>query len=84
MEKELKEEGYDSYSWSDRAGAYYPPHSHMHDECICVVEGEMSFYINNKEYKLKTGEKLYLPAGTIHEARNKSDKEVFYLVGEKS
>ena len=79
---ELKEEGYQSFEWSDSPGSHYPPHSHEYDECICMIDGKISFYIDNQEYKLASGEKLYLPAGTIHEARNKSNEKASYLVGE--
>ena len=83
LENELKNEGFSFYEWSDSPGAHYPPHFHKHDECICVVEGKISFYINKNEYELKAGQKLYLPALTMHEAKNKSDKKVTYLIGER-
>lgn len=82
LESELHKEGFSSYVWSDSPGAYYSPHSHNHDECICVIKGQISFYINNKEYELSPGQKLYLPAHTIHEARNKKNESVTYLIGE--
>ena len=84
IETELNNEGYRCYEWSDPPGAYYSPHSHQHDECICVIIGKMSFIISGKEYELIPGEKLYLPAGTIHESRNKGEQRVKYLIGEKS
>lgn len=79
---ELTSEGYNYFPWSDSPGAYYPPHSHEHDECICVISGNILFYVNGKEYELTPGKKLYLPAHTIHEARNNSNQNVTYLVGE--
>lgn len=82
--KELKEEGYSIYEWSDNPGSYYPPHSHAHDECICIVSGKTTFIVDNKEYVLSTGEKLYLPAKTVHESKNKFSEKVTYLIGEKS
>ena len=84
LESELKKEGYSCYVWSDSPGAYYSPHSHAHDECICVISGEMLFFVDNKEYKLNPGQKLYLPSGTVHEASNKASERVTYLVGEKN
>ncbi len=82
LEKELKDEGYDFYSWSDMPDAYYPPHNHSHDECICVIDGKMCFYVAGNEYELEFGKKLYLPKGTIHESRNKTKDKVTYLIGE--
>ena len=82
--KELELEGYSTYDWTDNPGAYYSPHSHEHDECICVVNGKTTFIVNKKEYTLNEGEKLYLPAHTIHESKNKFDEKVTYLIGEKT
>ncbi len=79
---ELKSEGYSFYEWSDPPGAYYAPHSHEYDECICVIDGKMTFYVDGAEYELGFGKKLYLPKGTMHESRNKSDKKVTYFIGE--
>ena len=81
--KELENEGYSTYTWSDSPGAYYSSHSHEHDECICVVNGKTIFIVNNKEYIISKGEKLYLPAHTIHESNNKFNETVTYLIGEK-
>ena len=82
LELELKDEGFSSYKWTDSPGAYYPPHNHEHDECISVLSGKISFFVKGKEYELQFGKKLYLPAGTVHEAKNKSDQNVTYLIGE--
>lgn len=81
--KELEEEGYSVFEWSDSPGAYYPPHSHKHNECICVVRGKTTFTVDHKEYALEKGKKLYLPAHTVHESRNKYNETVTYLIGEK-
>lgn len=82
LESELKSEGYSFYEWSDLPGAYYPSHSHDYNECICVIDGEMTFCVNGAEYELGFGKKMYLPKGTLHETRNKSNKKVTYFVGE--
>ncbi len=83
LEKELLEEGYCSYEWTDSPGAYYSPHHHDYDECICIINGTMTFIVDKNEYAISFGEKLYLPAFTIHESKNKEKEEVVYLVGEK-
>ena len=82
LQKELKQEGFNSYEWSDSPGAYYPCHSHEYNECICVISGKMSFFVEGNEYELAAGKKLYLPAHTIHEAKNKGNEKVTYLIGE--
>ena len=83
LEDELRKEGYSFYVWSDNPGAYYSPHSHVYDECICAISGKMTFIIDNKEYELEPGKKLYLPAFTIHESKNKQNETVIYLIGER-
>ena len=81
--EELTMEGYSIYEWSDQPGAYYSSHSHRHDECICIVKGKTTFIVDNKEYVLTTGEKLYLSKNTVHESKNKFNETVTYLIGEK-
>lgn len=82
LETELKKEGFNSYEWSDSPGTYYPPHHHEYDECICVINGKMTFIVDKKEYELEPGKKLYLPAFTVHESKNKREEKVTYLIGE--
>ena len=82
LQNELKQEGFNFYEWSDSPGAYYPPHHHEYDECICVVNGQMTFIVDKKEHELSPGKKLYLPAFTVHESKNKGTEKVTYLIGE--
>ncbi len=82
LQNELKEEDFSFYEWSDSPGAYYSPHHHEYDECICVVSGKMTFTVDKKEYELEYGKKLYLPAYTVHESKNKGKEKVTYLIGE--
>ena len=82
LEAELIKEGYSFYVWSDSPGAYYSPHHHEYDECICVISGKMVFIVDSKEYELEPGKKLYLPAFTTHESKNKQKEKVTYLIGE--
>lgn len=82
LQNELKEEGFNFYEWSDSSGAYYPPHHHEYDECICVISGQITFIVDKKEYELSSGKKLYLPAFTTHESKNKQKEKVIYLIGE--
>jgi quercetin dioxygenase-like cupin family protein len=83
----LHQEGYDSFCWYDVPGASYPKHRHGHDECLWILKGEISFVLNEsegeKEYKLKAGDRIYLPARTPHTAKVPAQSSVTYLVGEK-
>ena len=69
LRTELAGAGLDVFSWSDAAGATYAPHHHDHDETIVLVAGEMTFTIDGRDYGLgRPGDRLLLPAGTVHAA----------------
>ena len=61
--------GGDVFRWSDGPGAAYSPHSHDHDETICLLEGAITFTAGGKTIHLaRAGDRLNLPAGTVHAA----------------
>ena len=82
-EAKLHQEGYDSFRWYDVPGAAYPVHIHSHDECIWVLQGEITFEVEGEHYVLKSGDRLYLPAKIAHTAQVPVAKGVTYLVGQK-
>lgn len=52
-------------------GAAFGKHSHPGEEIIYVVEGTIEYEVEGKPpATLKAGEVLFIPAGTIHAARN--------------
>jgi quercetin dioxygenase-like cupin family protein len=52
-------------------GATAPRHTHPGDEVIYVLEGLLEYQMEGKAaVTLKAGEVLFIPAGTIHSARN--------------
>jgi quercetin dioxygenase-like cupin family protein len=52
-------------------GAEFGRHSHPGEEIAYVIEGSLEYQVDGKPpVTLKTGEVLYIPAGTIHSARN--------------
>jgi quercetin dioxygenase-like cupin family protein len=52
-------------------GAAFPRHSHPGEEIIYVLEGSLEYEIEGKPpVTLKAGDVLFIPAGTIHAARN--------------
>ena len=77
----LAQDGYEVFCWSDRAGADYRAHSHDHDESIGVVEGEITFGAAGREWRLGPGDRLMLPARTVHTARA-GTRGATYLIGE--
>jgi quercetin dioxygenase-like cupin family protein len=52
-------------------GVAFPPHSHPGEEIAYVIEGQLEYRLEGKpSVTLKAGETLFIPAGTIHAARN--------------
>lgn len=69
------------FEWSDPPGADYHPHHHDHDESIWIVRGEMTFTALGRSLRLRAGDRLMLPRGTVHGARAGADGAT-YLVGQ--
>jgi quercetin dioxygenase-like cupin family protein len=52
-------------------GAAFGRHSHPGEEIIYVIEGSFEYEVEGKPpVTLKAGEVLFIPAGTIHAAKN--------------
>src|SRR3979490_3417139 len=52
-------------------GAAFPRHSHPGVEVAFVLEGSLEYQLDAKPpVPLKAGDSLFIPAGTIHSARN--------------
>ena len=52
-------------------GVSFPPHSHPGEEIAYVIEGLLEYRLEGRPLvTLKAGETLFIPAGTIHSAKN--------------
>jgi quercetin dioxygenase-like cupin family protein len=51
-------------------GASFPRHTHPGEEIIYVIEGSLEYEVAGKPVTVKAGGVLFVPAGTIHAARN--------------
>ena len=52
-------------------GVAFPPHSHPGEEIVYVIEGLLEYQVDGKPpVTLKAGEVLFVPAGTVHAAKN--------------
>jgi quercetin dioxygenase-like cupin family protein len=51
-------------------GAAFPNHTHPGEEIIYVIEGTWAYEIAGKPVTARPGDALFVPAGTIHSARN--------------
>ena len=52
-------------------GVSFPKHTHPGEEIIYVLEGSLEYAVEGKPpVTLKAGDVLFIPAGTIHAAKN--------------
>jgi quercetin dioxygenase-like cupin family protein len=51
-------------------GASFPRHTHPGEEIFYVLEGTLEYEVSEKPLTLKAGDVLFVPAGTVHAARN--------------
>ncbi len=52
-------------------GAAFPRHTHPGEEIAFVIEGEVQYQFDGQApVTLKAGQSLFIPAGTVHLARN--------------
>lgn len=68
--RRMTEEGLNPYSWANGPHEVYTAHSHSYDKVIYVVQGGIAFGLPELEQQLtlKAGDRLDLPAGTVHDA----------------
>ena len=68
--KMLSAEGLAPYRWANGPGDRYPAHTHSYHKVITVVSGSITFVLpqGGKSLSLTVGDRLDLPAGTVHEA----------------
>lgn len=66
----LAGEGLDPGEWSNGPGDRYGAHDHGYDKVIVVVAGSIRFGLPDRgeTVALETGDRLDLPAGTLHDA----------------
>jgi quercetin dioxygenase-like cupin family protein len=60
----------ESTTWSNGPGQRYAAHDHGYDKVIVVEAGSIEFGLpaNGQTVALATGDRLELPAGTLHDA----------------
>lgn len=68
--RRLRAEGLDPSPWSNGPGDRYGAHQHGYDKVIVVASGSIRFGLpaRNEELELGAGDRLELPAGTLHDA----------------
>ena len=83
LKRRLSGEGFDAFVWHDGPAADYAPHTHEHDESLWVVRGLITFGVEGRSHALGPGDRLMLPAGTLHSAVAGRDGAT-YLIGRRS
>ena len=66
-------------SWRDAPGESYQPHKHDVDQALYVVEGTLELEADGTLHHLEPGDKLELPAFTVHSA--KAPEGAVYIIG---
>ena len=66
--REIVAVGWWPVSWRDPPGETYAPHKHDADQTVYLVEGGMQLEIGGRVYDLEPGDKLDVPAFTVHSA----------------
>jgi quercetin dioxygenase-like cupin family protein len=79
----LVADGFEAHLWHDDPGASYAPHSHERDERLWLLDGEMTFEVAGRSHRLGPGDRLELPAGTLHAAAA-GVQGATYLIGERA
>jgi quercetin dioxygenase-like cupin family protein len=51
-------------------GVAFPSHTHPGEEIIYVIEGTWEYEIGGRVVKAEAGDVLFIPAATIHSAKN--------------
>ncbi len=80
---DIKNEGFWPFAWMDKPGDSFEPHCHANDERLYLVEGSLDFEDvgTHRVFKLEPGDKLILPARTVH--RGRTDVGAKYIVSMK-
>ena len=66
----MKGQGLNPYSWSNGPHDAYSAHKHGYNKVIYVVKGSITFGLPllKKQVTLRAGDRLEIPAGTVHDA----------------
>ena len=77
--REISEAGWWPVSWRDAPGEVYEAHKHDADQTLYLVEGAIEFGVDGRILRLNPGDKLELPALTVHSAS--APNGATYIIG---
>lgn len=66
----LRDEPHDFMFWANGPAFVYAPHEHSYDKLLVCLRGGVTFTLDEtgERVELLAGDRLYLPARTIHRA----------------
>lgn len=66
----LRSEASSCYSWSNGPGDRYAAHKHPYEKVLYCADGSITFVLEAeaRRIELKAGDRMVLPAGTVHSA----------------
>lgn len=62
------------------AGSKAPCHWHTDIECIYVLEGSMTYYVNDMSYRVSAGEGIFVNANRLHFCQCEPEEDCYYMV----
>jgi quercetin dioxygenase-like cupin family protein len=67
----LRREAGSCQAWSNGPGDRYGAHTHSYEKVLYCVEGSITFSLDQEQRQihLEAGERMALPAGTVHSAQ---------------
>jgi quercetin dioxygenase-like cupin family protein len=71
LRRALADEGLSASSWANGPGDRYAAHAHAYDKVLVCATGSITFRLadgDGEGVTLRPGERLELPAGTLHAA----------------
>lgn len=81
VRRDWRARGFGCDTWVDAPGGRWEDFVHATDELVVVIEGSMEFEIEGKLHHPAPGEELFIPAGSVHSARNIGDTTARWLYG---
>lgn len=79
----LDAEGLEWAEFADAPGTKWGRHKHDFDDFVVIVTGQMKLGIGHHEWTLTAGDRIDLPAHTVHWAEIVGKKEARYLSAAK-
>ena len=57
-----------------------PCHWHSDIECIYVLEGTLTYYVNERIYQVNSGQGIFINANRLHFCQCEQDQDCYYMV----